>query len=247
MESPLLVVSLLAAILAVVVLYFIRRRSQSRANSIIFVGIPDAGKTAILSTLAYGQTLPSHTSLQTNTCAFSLNRKAITLVDVPGHPRVRAQFLEHLPDAKAIVFVVDASNISRNGPIVAEYLHRVLHAVVTIPPSQRSVSATSSLEQLATNRVRTVLERELDKRRRSHTGSVTIDELGSEGEDNSELGGLDCAVPEGEAFKFAEWEGGDIDFIGTWVSVGEMVELENEKGAGGEGIKSLLAWVDALV
>ena len=95
--------------------------------------------------------------------------------------------------------------------------------------------------------MRTVLERELDKRRRSHTGSVAIDELGFEGEDNSELGGLDCAVPEGEGFKFAEWEGGDIDFIGTWVSVGEKVELESEKGAGGEGIKRLLAWVDALV
>jgi signal recognition particle receptor subunit beta len=43
-------------------------------------------------------------------------------VDVPGHPRIREQFREHLADAKAIVFVVDASNVSRNGPIVAEYV-----------------------------------------------------------------------------------------------------------------------------
>ena len=43
-------------------------------------------------------------------------------MDVPGHPRIRAQFREHLADAKAIVFAVDASNISRNGPIVAEYV-----------------------------------------------------------------------------------------------------------------------------
>lgn len=34
-----------------VVLYLIRRRSNSRANSIIFVGAPDAGKTAIVSTV----------------------------------------------------------------------------------------------------------------------------------------------------------------------------------------------------
>jgi len=206
-------------------------------------------------------------------------------VDVPGHPRIREQFREHLPDAKAIVFVVDASNISRNGPIVAEYvslcdvrcttptnvlpstlrhLHRILHAISTIPPSKKppailllahkcdllktgSVSATSSLEQLGINRVRTVLERELDKRRRSHTGSVAIDELGAEGEDNSELGGLDCTGPPGEPFKFAEWDGGEINFVGSWVTVGERVESDDEKGTGGEGIESLLDWLQALI
>jgi len=263
-DPKLLVVSLLAAILALVAVYLIRRRSQSHSNSIVFVGTPDAGKTAILSTLAYGQTLASHSSLQTNTCTLSLNKKSTTLVDVPGHPRVRAQFREHLPDARAIVFVVDASNISRNGSIVAEHLHQILHAVVSIPPSQNppamlivahkcdllktgSVSATSSLEQLAINRVRTVLERELEKRRRSHTGSVAIDELGAEGEDNSELGGLDCNGAPGEVFKFAEWEGGDIEFIATWVSVGEMVDIESEKSTSGNGIKRLVTWLEALL
>jgi signal recognition particle receptor subunit beta len=141
-----------------------------------------------------------------------------------------------------------------------------MHAVVTIPPSQSppailvlahkcdllkmgGLSTTSSLEQLAINRVRTVLERELDKRRRSHTGSVAIDELGAEGEDTSELGGLDGTGPPGEAFKFAEWEGGEIEFIGSWVSVGETVELEDEKGegAGGDGIRDLLAWLETLL
>jgi len=264
LHPGLLVSFLLAAILVVVVLYLVRRRSRSRANSVLFVGASDAGKTAILTTLAYGETLPSHTSLQTNTCVFSRNKKVITLVDVPGHPRIHAQFREHLPDAKAIIFVVDASNVSRNGPIVAEHLHKILHAVVTIPPSQSppaililahkcdllktgSVSATSPLEQLAVNRVRTVLERELEKRRRSHTGSVAIDELGAEGEDNSELGGLDCAGPRGEAFKFAGWEGGEIEFIGSWVSVGETNGLEDEKGTGGDGIERLLAWLEALL
>jgi signal recognition particle receptor subunit beta len=148
--------------------------------------------------------------------------------------------------------------------MISRYLHQILHAVVTIPPSQNpptililahkcdllktgSVSATSSLEQLATNRVRTVLERELEKRRKSHTGSVAIDELGAEGEDNSELGGLDCNGPPGEAFKFAEWEGGDVDFRATWVSVGETVDLEDEKGMSDTGIKHLVAWLESLV
>ena len=147
--------------------------------------------------------------------------------------------------------------------MIPRHLHHILHAVVSIPPSQNppamlivahkcdllktgSVSATSSLEQLAINRVRTVLERELEKRRRSHTGSVAIDELGAEGEDNSELGGLDCNGSPGEVFKFAEWEGGDIEFIATWVSVGETVEFESEKSTSGNGIKRLITWLEAL-
>ena len=147
--------------------------------------------------------------------------------------------------------------------LISRHLHKILHALVTIPSSQSpptllvlahkcdllktgSASATSSLEQLAINRVRTVLERELDKRRRSHTGRVAIDELGAEGEDNTELGGLDCTGRPGEAFKFADWEGGDIGFIGSWVKVGERVELEEEKGKGGEGIERLFSWLGQL-
>jgi signal recognition particle receptor subunit beta len=109
-----------------------------------------------------------------------------------------------------------------------------------------SASVTSSSEQLAINRVRTVLERELEKRRRSHTGRVAMDELGAEGEDNTELGGLDCTGPPGEAFKFADWEGGNIDFAGSWVRVGERVGVEEEKGEGLEGIGRLLTWVVQL-
>ncbi len=143
------------------------------------------------------------------------------------------------------------------------HLHKILHAVVTLPPSQNppailvlahkcdllktgSASVTSSSEQLAINRVRTVLERELEKRRRSHTGRIAMDELGAEGEDNTELGGLDCTGPPGEAFKFADWEGGDIDFVGSWVRVGERVGVEEEKGEGSEGIGRLLAWLIQL-
>ena len=95
--------------------------------------------------------------------------------------------------------------------------------------------------------MRTVLERELEKRRRSHTGRVPIDELGAEGEDNTELGGLDCTGPPGAAFQFADWEGGNIDFVGSWVRVGEEGEVKEEKEGGGEGTGRLLAWLDQFL
>lgn len=81
--------------------------------------------------LAYQQTLPTHASMQTNTALVALpsTHKTLRVIDVPGHPRIRDQFQEHLPDAKAIVFVVDASTVSRNGAAVAEYVaHHAIHA-----------------------------------------------------------------------------------------------------------------------
>ena len=73
-----------------------------------------------------------------------------------------------------------------------------------------------------------------------------MDELGAEGEDSTELGGLDCTGSPGEVFKFAEWERGDIEFVGSWVKVGERVEVKEEKESGREGIGRLLAWLDQL-
>jgi signal recognition particle receptor subunit beta len=78
--------------------------------------------------LIYGQSLHTHTSLQTNSSTLALpeQKKTIRVIDIPGHPRIRDQFREYLDDAKAIVFVVDASTISRNGAAVAESVSRAL-------------------------------------------------------------------------------------------------------------------------
>lgn len=71
----------------------------------------------------YKQTLPTHTSLQTNSSILTLpSKKVVRVIDIPGHPRVRDQFQEYLPDVKALTFVVDASTVSRNGAAVAEYV-----------------------------------------------------------------------------------------------------------------------------
>ncbi|OBZ69350.1 Signal recognition particle receptor subunit beta [Grifola frondosa] len=230
--QTLAIASLLLAVLLVTIFFVsARRKSSSKGDALILVGGSDAGKTAILSTLIYEKTLPTHTSMQTNVSVIALpnTHKTLRVIDVPGHPRIRDQFLEYLPDAKAIAFVVDASAISRNGSAVAEHLHQVLHALTSLPPSRttpallivahkcdllKSTVHTSS-DQLAINRVRTVLERELEKRRESHANGVGVEKMGAE-DAESELGGLECSG-NGE-FKFAEWEGGEVTFIGTFVN-----------------------------
>lgn len=128
------------------VITLVRGKTKSRGNALLLVGPPDSGKTAILSTvssphasllklnisdgskdqLAYDRTLPSHTSLQTNSAQMTLSStQTLRVIDVPGHPRIRDQFREHLKDAKAVAFVVDCSTISRNGSAVAEYVFSI--------------------------------------------------------------------------------------------------------------------------
>ncbi|KZT26385.1 P-loop containing nucleoside triphosphate hydrolase protein [Neolentinus lepideus HHB14362 ss-1] len=249
-----------AVLLLAIAVLFLRRKSTLRGNAVLIVGPPDAGKTAILSTLVYNQTLPTHTSLQTNISFVTLSnpQKPVAIIDVPGHPRVRDQFKEHLPQAKAVIFVVDSSTVSRNGPAVAEHLHQIFHALTSLPPSQHvpallicchkidllnSVAANGPGDQLAINRVRTILERELEKRRVSQSG-VGVEGLGEEGEEASEMGGLECSGP-GGAFRFSEWDGGEVAFIGTSVTVGKRNEAVDEKTRS-DGLTTLRDWIEEL-
>lgn len=110
-----------------------------------------------------------------------------------------------------------------------------------MPPSQRqptllilahksdllkATSSNSSPHGLAVNRVKAILERELEKRRVSQSGGINIEGLGEEGE-RTDMGGLECGEKEGAAFKFDEWDGGHISFLGTSVA-GSDSEKDDE-------------------
>ncbi|KAL0946710.1 hypothetical protein HGRIS_012897 [Hohenbuehelia grisea] len=236
-----------------------KRKSTLVGNALLLTGPPDAGKTAILSTLVYDQTLPTHTSLQVNesVVCVSAPNTMVQAVDVPGHPRVRDQFREYLPKSKAIVFVVDAGTISRNGPAVAEHLHAILHALTSLPPSHTppslaiaahksdllKASASSTPEALAISRVKTILERELEKRRASQSGGVGVEGLGAEGE-ATDMGGLECTGNAGEPFKFEAWEGGEVTFIGTSCKVTKRNEVAEKGDDSEDGLVSLRNWLD---
>jgi len=229
---------------------------------VLFVGPSDGGKTAILSALTFKQTLPTHASLQINTSFIVLPHKNKTLrvVDIPGHPRIRHQYREHFSEAKAVVFVIDASTISRNGAAVAEHLHQILHTFMSLPPSQPSPallilahkydllmasSSSGPADQLAINRVRTVLERELEKRRQSQTGGTGVESLGGE-EDGSELGGLECSGSGGGTFRFSDWDGGEVVFLGSSVAAKEGAAVEEKSTKSGDGLNRLQRWLEDL-
>ncbi|KZS92973.1 hypothetical protein SISNIDRAFT_549998 [Sistotremastrum niveocremeum HHB9708] len=258
--------SLIAAtafVLALIAVYvYTRLKSRVKASDILILGASDAGKTAILSSLVYDHALPTHTSLQTNFSVVALPnaKRPWRVVDVPGHPRMRDQFREFLPQAKAVVFVVDVSTVARNGLLVAEHLHQVLHAITSLPPTQPTPlllllahksdlltsSATSTAPQVAVTRLTTILERELEKRRVSQANGVGVEGLGEE--ESEEMGGLECAGA--GPFKFAEWDGGEVTIIGSWVDVDRSDKSINEKEKVGteiqSGLQDLRSWIEQL-
>lgn len=97
------------------------------------------------------------------------------------------------------------------------------------------------MSALAINRVKTVLERELEKRRVSQSGGINIEGLGEEGE-RSDMGGLECGEKEGSSFKFDEWEGGEISFLGT--SVATTSSGSDEKSPSDSGLDSMRSWLE---
>lgn len=95
-------------------------------------------------------------------------------------------------------------------------------------------------EPLAVNRVKTILERELEKRRASQSGGVGIEGLGAEDE-KAEMGGLECGDGTG-TFKFDDWEGGEISFVSTYIRPGKA-SGEDEKEDGEDGLSDLRDWL----
>ncbi|ESK84903.1 signal recognition particle receptor subunit [Moniliophthora roreri MCA 2997] len=230
-QSPYFVpASLLAALIAIIAVVFLSKRSNSsRGNVLLLIGAPDSGKTALLTELVYGQTVPTHTSLQTNVSLLRIpgKKQPFKVIDIPGHPRIRDQFKEFLGDAKAVVFVVDANTVSRNGTLVAEHLHSIFKGLLSLPPSHKlppvlilahktdllKSSAITDTNSLAVDRVQKVLQRELEKRRVAQSGGMGVETMGSEDE-KSEINGLEC-TSQGGIFQFESWEGGDVMFLGS--------------------------------
>jgi len=133
---------------------------------------------------------------------------------------------------------------------------------MSIPPSQSApaliviahksdliASTTSSsntpADQLAINRVRTILERELEKRRQSQAGGMGIESLGGGEEGNTEVSGLECSGAGGGVFRFSDWEGGEVMFLGTSISrTGE--KAQDEKAGDIGGLEGLRQWLSDL-
>lgn len=114
------------------------RRLNKRA--ILIAGPSDAGKTLLFSQLAHGKPIETFTSMIENIGQYSGNTnvdanasgntglgKKLNMYDLPGHDRLRYSALDkRKEEAKAIIYVIDASTIKQKLRDSAEFLFNVL-------------------------------------------------------------------------------------------------------------------------
>ncbi|WWD15760.1 hypothetical protein CI109_100182 [Kwoniella shandongensis] len=211
--------------------------------------------------------------------------KQIRLVDLPGHPRLRDEVKKYVNEASAVVFVVDIQGIVRNASGVAEQLPPVLTALTNLslrlPPSapqpkllllahktdllvRPSPPTTQSPPEIpsttlvtSTDRLKSLLTREMDRLKSARGGSGgKIEGMGKVAGSTSgswfsrlfgggSSGGVSVSEGEGEgeedealvwggkgAFRWEDVEGIDIEWAASGLGA---VRGEKEKGDVEEG------------
>ena len=133
-------------------------------RKVVLLGVEEAGKTNVFLRMVMGVAPDTTTSQRVNAARLSPSDACphgIELVDTPGHARLRAQAMDAMRGADAVVFCIDASVASRgaNEPAPGmsstharpslhealqhsvDYLHDVLHTLAAdVPPQPLALS-----------------------------------------------------------------------------------------------------------
>lgn len=200
------IVGVVVGVILLIVL--LRRQKSSARRSVLIVGPSDAGKTALFSQLVHGRCVDTYTSMVENSDVKSIvcedgskSPKTVTLVDLPGHDRLRvAGIQKHKNSARGVLYVVDASNVAKTIADSTEFLFRILSDPV-FHKNAVPVMVVCNKSDLETAKSAAIIERELEKEinllRDTHSRNILTSTDGSASVDHVFLG------REGQDFKFA--------------------------------------------
>lgn len=174
-------------LLTTLMLLSIRLLRRTKSNTVVLTGLSGSGKTVLFYQLRDGS---SHqgtvTSMEPNEGTFVLHSestkkgklKPIHLVDVPGHSRLRPKLDEFLPQAAAIVFVVDALEFLPNCRAASEYLYDILTSASVVKrkiPILICCNKTDKVTAHTKEFIRKQMEKEIDKLRASRSALLAAD------------------------------------------------------------------------
>jgi signal recognition particle receptor subunit beta len=204
MGMPMLASILLPLLIAVFFLF--RGIGAGGGDKIVLFGPMGAGKTSMYLHLRFGHAIPSHTSMRVTTSTFTPQGggnaaayKPLTVVDVPGEPRLNYQLLAELPSAAVLVCVLDATALPTHAKEAAQVLYDVLtHEAVQRRSPALVIAANKSDERGAAplDKVRATLETELQRVRLART---TMQDISGKSKSKGCL-----ADPDGLAFTFKQ-------------------------------------------
>lgn len=102
------------------------------------------------------------------------------LQDTPGHGKLRAAAMSHIPESKGVVFVVDSSSPTLGD--AAEYLHSVLVDIQKLQAKKTGINAgypvliacnkSDLFTALPANKIKSMLEAEITKVREARSRGV---------------------------------------------------------------------------
>ncbi|CAI9767928.1 unnamed protein product [Fraxinus pennsylvanica] len=204
----------------------IRLFKRKSSNTIALTGLSGSGKTVLFYQLRDGS---SHqgtvTSMEPNDGTFVLHSETtkkgklrpVHLVDVPGHSRLRPKLDDFLPQAAAIVFVVDAVEFLPNCRAASEYLYDILIKANVVKKKIPLLLLCNKVDKVTAHTkdfIRKQLEKEIDKLRASRTTLSSAD-IANE---------YTLGVP-GEAFGFSQCQN-KVTIAEASGSTGDISQLE---------------------
>eukprot|EP01062_Namystynia_karyoxenos_P053961 TRINITY_DN4403_c2_g1_i1.p1 TRINITY_DN4403_c2_g1~~TRINITY_DN4403_c2_g1_i1.p1 ORF type:complete len:258 (+),score=100.38 TRINITY_DN4403_c2_g1_i1:74-847(+) len=232
---PALAALVLGGLLALLLLRSLLGGGGKRGNTVLFVGLPTAGKTALFFRLLSGASVDSHTSMQPNERDCDLGNRALHFVDFPGHGRLREGLARYFDSLLAIVYVIDACDIdqtlSDNASFLVDLMTNPRIVMCKRPPQLAIVCTKRDLgHSYKCTAVRKRLEKEIDEVRRTKASSVG--QMGETGEqsqislgmqsDRFDFGKhsslpttfMDCAVKDSAGAFFT----GGVDQVREWLA-----------------------------
>ncbi|XP_039277221.1 LOW QUALITY PROTEIN: signal recognition particle receptor subunit beta [Nilaparvata lugens] len=176
------------------VFFAIWKRSRSVKNCILITGLCDSGKTLIYSHLLHSKYVGTHTSIKENIGDYVVKNRALRLIDIPGHERLRGRYIDAYKGlARGVIFVVDSVTLQKEIRDAAEFLYTLLLDPVLLKAKPQLLILCNKQDQTmakAANVVKSLLEKELNVLKVTKTNQLTSIEgssntayLGSAGKD----------------------------------------------------------------
>merc|ERR1712227_1061 len=168
-QDPTILGILVAVVIGVLTLLFlIFIRSSNNRRSVLLLGLCDSGKTLLFSRLVHKKFANTFTSIKENIGTYKPSaKKPVKIVDLPGHERVRDAFLDqHTGAARALIFVVDSSNLQKEVKDVADFLYNVLtdsKISGNLPPVLVACNKQDELRAKGSKVIQSSLEQEFNK------------------------------------------------------------------------------------
>ena len=160
-------------------------------DAVLLAGACGAGKTSLLMALrGSASTLGTVTSMDVNDASVTVEdargkktksgsaattTKRARVVDLPGHPRLRAKIDAHASRARGVVFVLDAVDFAANRGEVAERLHALLADPAIRKRRVPFLVACNKSEKITAHPIefiKTRLEKEIDALVRTAAGQL---------------------------------------------------------------------------